>query len=133
MGSLQKSSYTIPLPNGAVIKNGIVTWTSQGKKRTGKLSGEDRVFCESEFWIAKYTDENGKVRTVSTKTKDKPAANRILAKLETEVERIRAGVATREELVSAVASKLPIAEILEKYRFLRVCQVRLQSRERKIV
>jgi len=122
MGSLQKSSYTIPLPNGAVVKNGIVTWTSQGKKRTGKLSGEDRVFCESEFWIAKYTDENGKVRTVSTKTKDRNAANRILAKLETEVERIRAGVATREELVSAVASKSPIAEILEKYRIKMIAE-----------
>jgi len=98
MGSLKKSSYTIPLPDGATIQNGIATWTSKGKKRTGKLSGENRFFCQSEFWIAKYTDENGKVREVSTKTKNRNAALRFLVKLENEVQQVRAGVLSRKDI-----------------------------------
>ena len=64
-----------------------------GKKmKTGKFSGTDKVLCQSEIWIAQFVDENGKLKRVSTKTKDKSAANRVLAKYESEVSMIRAGL-----------------------------------------
>ena len=36
MGALQKSTYTIPVPENATIKNGTVSWISKGKKKAGK-------------------------------------------------------------------------------------------------
>ena len=39
MGSLIKIWKTIPMPEGAKVgRNGTVTWTVKGKKRTGKVS-----------------------------------------------------------------------------------------------
>ena len=42
MGTLSLSSYTIPIPEDATIKNGIVSWKVGGKTKTGKLSGTDK-------------------------------------------------------------------------------------------
>jgi len=66
--------------------------------------------------IAQYTDETGTVRRVSTKTKNRVAAEKILARYETEIERIRAGIVTREELDYAQARKVTLNEALEKFR-----------------
>jgi len=87
MGILKKTSYTIPIPENATIKNGIVSWTVKGKKKTGTLSGTDKVLCQSENWTAQFIDENGKRKEISTKTKDKTAAQRILVRYESEIER----------------------------------------------
>ena len=50
MGSLIKIWKTIPMPDGAKIgRNGAVTWTVKGKKRTGKLStSPGRVTVQSD-------------------------------------------------------------------------------------
>jgi len=57
-----------------------VTWTSKGNKRTGKLSGLGKVNVQSNIWTAQFTDETGTVRRVSTKTGNRIAAEKILAK-----------------------------------------------------
>ena len=99
MGNLIRSWKTVPLPAGAKIgRNGTVSWTVKGKKRTGKLSGTDNVSHQVDTWSAEYTDETGKVRRVSTKTKNRSAAEQILSRYEAEVARIKSGVVTREEL-----------------------------------
>ena len=115
MGTLSLSSYTIPIPENATIKNGIVSWKVGKKMKTGKLSGTDKVLCQSEIWIAQFVDENGKLKRVSTKTKDKSAANRVLVKYENEVSLIRAGLTIRSEVNRAIASTKPIKEFVDKY------------------
>jgi len=78
------------MPAEATIgRNGTVTWKAKGKKRTGKLSGTNRVSIQSDTWTAQYTDETGQSRRVSTKTTNRSVAEKILAKYETEIDRIR--------------------------------------------
>ena len=116
MGTLQKSTYTIPIPKNATVKNGIASWTSKDKKKTGKLSGKNKVLCQSEIWIAHFIDENGKLQRISTKTSDKVAAGRILAKYENEVSLIQAGLATRTDIIKTASATTPIQEFLDKFK-----------------
>jgi len=107
----------VPLPTGAKVgRNGTVTWTVKGKKRTGKLSGADNVSHQVDTWSAEYTDETGKVRRVTTKTKNRSAAEQILARYEAEVARIKSGVVTREELTKVQFRHVTLDAALEKFR-----------------
>jgi TnpA family transposase len=66
------------VPEGATVKrNGEVTWKVRGKKRTGKLSGTNRVSMQVYTWTAKFTDETGKVRCVPTNTANREVAERM--------------------------------------------------------
>ena len=117
MGSLIKIWKTLPLPAGAKIgRNGTVTWTVRGKKRTGKMSGTNRVTVQSDTWTAQFTDEHGKTQRISTKTTVRSVAERILARYQTEVDRIRTGVATREELSKAPFRLVTFDKALEQFR-----------------
>jgi hypothetical protein len=82
MGILIRIWKTMPLPPGATVKKDTVTWMAKGKKRTGKLTGKNRVSIQSNTWTAQFTDETGKVQRVSTKTKNRSAAEKILARHE---------------------------------------------------
>jgi hypothetical protein len=76
------------MPEGATVgRNGVVTWKVRGKKRTGKLSGTDRVSMQVDTWTAKFTDETGKVRCVPTKTTNRDVAEKLLAQYERELHR----------------------------------------------
>ena len=103
MGTLIKIWKTIPMPTGATVgRSGTVTWTAKGKKRTGKLSAiPGRVSVQSDTWTAQFTDETGKMQRISTKTTVRSVAEKLLSRYQTEVDRIRTGVATREELSKA--------------------------------
>jgi len=103
------------MPVGAeVSRNGIVTWTARGKKRTGKLSPTGNVSMQVDTWTAQFTDETGKTRKVPTKTTVRSVAEKILAKYEMDVAKIRTGVATREELEKAEAPKITLEEALDR-------------------
>ena len=117
MGSLIRNWKTIPLPAEAKIgRNGTVTWTVKGKKRTGKLSGTGRVSFQVDTWTAQFTDENGKPQRVSTKTTVRSVAEKILARYQSEVDRIRTGIATREELDRAQIKQTPLNTLIEQFR-----------------
>jgi hypothetical protein len=117
MGNLIRVWKTVPLPAGATIgRTGRVTWTVKGKKRTGNLSGKDKVSHQVDTWSAEYTDETGKVRRVTTKTKNRSAAKQILARYEAEVARIKSGVVTREELTKAQTPLITLDDALERFR-----------------
>ena len=116
MGTLIRAWKTIPLPPGATVKKNIVTWTAKGKKKTGKLSGLDRVSVQVDTWTAQFTDETGKVRRVSTKTANRNAAEKILSNFEAEVDRIKSGVVTREELAQIPLRHITLDSALEKFR-----------------
>ena len=69
-----------------------------------------------DTWIAEFTDENGKVQRVSTKTKNRSAAEKILARYETEIDRIKSGVVTREEISVAQKRGVTLDDALERFR-----------------
>jgi integrase len=104
------------MPPGATVgRNGIVTWTIRGKKRTGKLSATGRVSVQVDTWTAKFKDENGKVRCIPTKETNRKVAEQILAQYEKEVARIKTGVITREELDKAQVKHTPLDSLLEQF------------------
>ena len=127
MGSLIKIWKTIPMPEGATVgRNGIVTWTVKGKKRTGKLSGSPgRVSIQSDTWTAQFTNEHGKSQRVSTKTTNRAVAEKILARYQTEVDRIRTGVATREELDKTQILNTPLEDLIGQYRTKMIAEGRV--------
>jgi integrase len=117
MGSLIRVWKTMPIPPGATVgRNGVVTWTVKGKKRTGKLSGTGRVSVQVDTWTAKFKDEKGVVRRIPTKETNRIVAAQMLAQYEKEVARIKTGVITREELDKAQVKHTPLDELLEQFR-----------------
>ena len=119
MGSLIKLWKTIPMPEGATVgRGGAVTWVVRGKKkRTGKLSSSPgKVNVQSDTWTAQFTDENGKMQRISTKTTVRSVAEKILAKYQTEVDRIRTGLATRDELSKIHLRNVTLEKALEQFR-----------------
>ena len=105
------------MPSGATVgRNGTVTWTAKGKKRTGKLSGTGKVNVQSDTWTAQFTDETGAVRRVSTKTANRSVAEKILARYEAEVDRVKSGVVTRKELDKVAVRNVSLDEALERFR-----------------
>jgi integrase len=118
MGSLIKIWKTLPMPAGAKIgRNGTVTWLAKGKKKTGKMSSiPGRVTVQSDMWTAQFTDEHGKMQRISTKTTIRSVAEKLLVQYQTEVDRIRTGVATREELSKAHFRHVTLKEALEQFR-----------------
>jgi len=117
MGSLIKIWKTIVMPPGATVKrDGTVTWTVKGKRRTGKQTKTGSVSVQSDTWTAQFTDETGKIQRISTKTTVRSIAEQILAKYQTEVDRIRTGVATREELSKIHLRHVTLEKALEQFR-----------------
>jgi len=118
MGSLIKIWKTLPMPAGAKIgRNGTVTWLAKGKKKTGKMSSiPGRVTVQSDTWTAQFTDEHGKMQRISTKTTVRSVAEKILVQYQTEVDRIRTGVATREELSKAHLRLVTLDKAVEQFR-----------------
>lgn len=117
MGSLIQNWKTIPLPEKAKVgRDGTVTWVARGKKKTGKLSGTGKVTVHVDAWTAQFMDETGKTQRVSTKTKNRSVAEKILARYEAEVDRIRTGVVTRDELAKVKALHITLDDALERFR-----------------
>jgi len=117
MGNLIQQQKTILLPAAAKIgRDGTVTWLIKGKKKTGKLTKTGRVRFHVDTWTAQFTDETGTVQRISTKTKNRSAAEQILARYEAEVARIKSGVVTREELDSVQTRHVSLEEALEQFR-----------------
>jgi len=118
VGNLIKIGKTLPMPDGAKIgRNGTVTWLAKGKKKTGKMSSiPGRVSVQSDTWTAQFRDENGKTQRVSTKTTVKSVAEKMLVRYQTEVDRIRTGVATRDELSKAHFRLITLEKALEQFR-----------------
>ena len=106
MGTVFKKQTTRPLPPGAEIftRKGerFARWKARnGKSRTAPLTtgvdGADRIVTESPFYVAKYRDGSGIVRTVPTGCRDETAARQVLADLERKAELIRSGVMSAAE------------------------------------
>ncbi|MDR3235008.1 MAG: site-specific integrase [Planctomycetaceae bacterium] len=111
-----RCSKTIPLPKNAVIRKNTVAWTTKrGKKKTGRLNENGNVIIKLDTWQIQYRDENGKLRRETPGLKSEDAARFYLAKKEAEVQRIKAGILTRNELEQSVRRNVSIQTLIENF------------------
>jgi len=68
-----------------------------------------------EVWTARYVDESGIAREVSTGCRDRGAAKQVLAGLEGRAEKVRAGIVSRQEARTAEWSGVPLEEHIEAH------------------
>src|SRR5512135_2843517 len=126
MGQVFKKTTTRPVPSGAKIVEvgGKLTarWRGGGKKAkwmTARVftlnDGRQVIRQESSTYFARYRDQDKALITVSTGCRDEAAAKQVLADLEKRVERIKAKVATVQELALADRKQSPILEHVEEY------------------
>ena len=102
MAHLFKKSTTRPMPPDAELftKKGksFARWTVKGKVRTAPVNDTGRIVTESATWYCKYRTAAGPVVEKSTGCKDKGAAQSRMNTLASDVERVKAGIATESEL-----------------------------------
>ena len=124
MGIVFKKTVTRPLPPDAEIitRHGerLARWRDgKGKTRTAPVTtgkdGADRIRDESGTYVARYRDGNGLVVEVSTGCRDKTAAQSVLADLERQAEKVRAGLLTPAEARISEHLGKPIAEHVDAY------------------
>jgi len=124
MGTVFKKSITRPLPPGAEIitRQGVrlARWRDgKGKIRTAPVTtgqnGADRIRDESATYVGRYRDGNGLVVEVSTGCRDKTAAQSVLADLERQAEKVRAGLITPAEARVSEHLARPITEHVEDF------------------
>jgi integrase len=106
VGTVFKKTFTKPLPAGAetFVRKGerFARWKDRkGKTRTAPLTvgvdKSERVIIESPYYVAKWRDGAGVVRTEATGCKDETTARQVLADLERRAELVRSGVVTGAE------------------------------------
>ena len=78
-------------------------------------NGADRIRDESGTYVGRYRDGNGLVVEVSTGCRDKTAAQSVLADLERQAEKVRAGLLTPAEARISEHLGKPIAEHVDAY------------------
>jgi integrase len=141
MGSVFKKMKTKPLPEGAELftrKRKVTGRQPDGSKRVehvteqcarwkdarGKnrvelvTTGEDgttRLRLESGTYFAKFRRHDGTVQVVPTGCRDLEAARQVLADLEKQTDRVRAGVVTPDELAMADRKLDPLEGHLTDY------------------
>jgi integrase len=108
MGSVFRKTAVRPVPAGADIITGqgrarLAKWTPKGVRRpitapvVTRADGAEFVHVETGCYYASYRDHNNKLRTVTTRCKDKDNAKRFLDNLEKQRERVDVGVISKEE------------------------------------
>ena len=124
MGTVFRKTFTKPLPAGAetFVRKGerFARWKDRkGKTRTAPLTvgedGSERIIIESPFYVAKWRDGAGVVRTEATGCRDETAARQVLADLERRAELVRSGVMTGAEAAIGDHQAAPFAGHLDAY------------------
>jgi len=126
MGQVFKKTTTRPIPFGAkVVEVGgklTARWRGRGNKAKWMSApvvtlddGRQVIRQESSTYFARYRDQDKALITVSTGCRDESAAKQVLADLQKRVERIKAKVATVQELAVADRRQSPIREHVEEY------------------
>jgi len=121
MANIYRKTYRKDLPDGAEIRHrrgkAIAHWTDgNGRKRTADLSADgQKILIRSTVWYARYRDADGIERRVSTGCRDEQAARQVLADLLAEVEKVRAGILTPQEMQAARQGDRPLREHFDDY------------------
>lgn len=121
MSNVVKQSYTAPIPKGAEIFTrkgiGYAKYKGRdGKVRTDKLTNDGKkLLRETETWYARINLADGGTLKVNTKCKDKTTAMQFATALETEQEKIIAGVFTKKEVAAAQHGRDRIQKFIDSY------------------
>jgi hypothetical protein len=124
MASVFRKTTTRPVPAGATVARqggkAVARWKTRAAKwRTAEVvsldGGRQAIRQESSTYFAKYRDHDGTVRVVPTRCRDESAARQVLADLERQAERVRAGVVTTRELAVADRMADPIDRHIADY------------------
>jgi hypothetical protein len=126
MGTVFQKTYTRPLPSGAEIvaikgkqARRLARWKSGVKRVEAEVittgDGRDMVRVKSSTYYAKYRNADDEVVVVPTGCRDMAMARQFLSRLEKEVERIQAGVATKAETHQARRMAEPIDQHIDAY------------------
>ena len=73
-------------------------------------NGSERIVTESPYYVAKWRDGAGVVRTEATGCRDETAARQVLTDLERRAELVRSGVMTGAEASIGDHQAAPLAE-----------------------
>ncbi|MBN1436181.1 MAG: site-specific integrase [Sedimentisphaerales bacterium] len=120
MAVVYKKKYPIPMPAGAEIieRRGkkLARWTNgKGQTRTAELCPDGRIQFVSDCWYIRYRDATGKTQRVSTRCKDRQAAEKVLADTLADIDKVRAGVMSHQELNASNLRDTPIDRHIEDY------------------
>jgi integrase len=124
MGSIFRKTITREVPASAklVEKDGktFAEWKGKGdhKQREEVVTlsdGRKAVRVQTDTYFAKYRNGDGDIVTVTTECTDKGLAKQVLAQLERDAQRVKARVATTDELKVAERADEPITEHLDAY------------------
>lgn len=121
-----KKIYKIVPKNAEIIsgvvkgkKKRIAKWKNKkGKTFTGEVVSTpngDRVVTKSSVYVARFRDKNGKVVEKSTRSRDKTTAQTVLQDWLKEIEKIKAGILTSDELEIGKKSQDSIEVVLKRY------------------
>ena len=120
MATVYKKKYPIPMPEGAEIitRRGkkLARWSSgKGQVRTAETLGDGRVQFVSDCWYIRYRDASRRMRRKSTGCRDRQAAEKVLADTLADVEKVKAGVMSREEIAAASHLDTPLGKHTRAY------------------
>lgn len=120
MAAVYRKTYPIDRPAGAEIieRRGkqLARWTNgKGQPRTAELLPDGRVRFVSDCWYVRYTDASGRMRRCSTGCRDKQSAQKMLADILADVEKVKAGVLSSAQMAAAGHLDAPIDKHVRDY------------------
>lgn len=120
MASIYRKKYPIPMPEGAeiIIRNGrkLARWTNaKNQVRTAEVLDDGRIQFVSDCWYMRYRDADGIMRRESTGCREKQAAQKKLADVVAEVEKIQVGIITLQEKQIAKHAERLIGKHVDDY------------------
>jgi integrase len=110
-----------PIPKGAEIRTvggkAFAYWTdARGKPKRASLSADGKaIIVKSSIYTIRLKDQNGCVRFVSSRTRDKDAAKQMAAQLEMRATQVRQGLICPADERLAKAARRPLREHLAEY------------------
>lgn len=120
MASIYRKTYPIPMPESAeiLIRNGrkLARWTNtKHQVRTAEVLDDGRIAFVSDCWYMRYRDAEGIMRRESTGCREKQAAQKKLADVIADVEKVQTGILSSQEKQIAHHAQRSLSEHLEDY------------------
>ena len=120
MAVVYKKKYPIPMPEGAevFVRRGqrFARWESgKGQLRTAEVLDDQHVQFVSDCWYVRYRDAEGHMRRESTGCRDKQAAEKFLADILSNVDKVKAGVMSAQEMAASDHIEEPIDRHITDY------------------
>ena len=120
MASIYKKKYPIDIPNQAEIidRRGrkVARWTNgKGQTRTAELIDDNHIQFVSDCWYMQYRDAHGIMQRRSTNCRERQAAEKVLADILADIEKVKSGVMTASQMTTAGQMDLPIEKHTKAY------------------